>query len=330
MVHLPLVSIGLPVYNGSETIEHAINTLLAQTYSNFEIVISDNASTDGTLKILTKFQTIDSRIKVFVNETNKGSIWNFNKVFKESTGKYFMWASHDDHHEADFVATCVKAMEAHKEAVLCAPNMQMTSQDSEEVIWISDMHSFTDKKSLGARYQETLKNFPAVSIYGMYRLSSLAQTHLFPKVIGGDLLLIQELSLLGEFIGVPDVLFTRRGRANWNSIHQDYMIFFGIPRKPIWYFPFIIVFLAQIRQLLRARISIEEKLQLLTILFRYQLSQLALKVCLKLLKYLLPNRFKLRVGKYMYWKFMNGPNIRMVHPEIFVNRIVKPRLGWFN
>lgn len=327
---MPLVSIGLPVYNGAETIERAVNTLLTQTYTNFEIIISDNGSTDETLKILNKLQRIDSRIKVFKNETNKGSIWNFTKVFQESTGEYFMWASHDDHHEVGFIAACVKAMEDNEEAVLCAPNMQMISQDSEEVIWISEMHSFMDKRSLCGRYRETLRNFPAVSIYGLYRLSSLAQTHLFPKVIGGDLLLIQELSLLGTFIGVPEVLFTRHGREKWNSIHQDYMVFFGRSRKPVWYSPFIFVFLSQMQQLLRAKVSTGERFQLIAILIRYQLGQFALKVCLKSLKYLLPNRFKLSVGKYVYWKFINGPNIRMVHSEIFLNRIIRPKIGWFN
>ena len=330
MANMPLVSIGLPVYNGAETIERAVNSLLTQTYKNLEIIISDNGSTDETLKTLAKFQGIDSRIKVFKNETNRGSIWNFNKVFQESTGKYFMWASHDDHHEVGFIAACVTALEEHQEAVLCAPNMQMTSHDSEEVIWISDMHSFMDKRSLPARYRETLRHFPAVSMYGLCRLSSLKDTDLFPKVIGGDLLLIQELSLQGTFIGVPEVLFTRHGRAKWNSIDQDYMVFFGYPRKPIWYSPFIMVFLFQIRQLLRTKISTRKKFKLIAILFRYQLRQFILKVCLKLLKYLLPNYFKLSVAKYIYWKFMNGPNIRMVHSEIFLNRIIKPTIGWFN
>ena len=325
----PLVSVGLPVYNGEETLERAINSLLNQTYQNFEIVVSNNGSTDNTLEILRRFEKMDGRIKVFTSKENRGSIWNFNKVVEESTGKYFMWASHDDHHEDAFVASCVNAMEQDENAVLCAPKMQMTASNSEEVVWISCMDSFRNKKSLVDRYRETLRHFPAVSIYGLYRRSALAQTRLFPKVVGGDLLLIQELSLLGTFIGVPEMLFTRHGRAKWNSIDQDYMTFFGRPKKPRWYSPFMAIVVHQVRQLLRANVGKRERGALLLALSIYQVEQFFLKLALKLMKYLLPQSLKLSVAKFFYWKFMNGPNITAVNEEIFLNRIIKPRVGWF-
>lgn len=329
MSRKPLVSIGLPVYNGEETIERAIDTLLGQTYRNLEIVISNNGSTDNTSAILRKYQGVNQRIKVFSTEVNRGSIWNFNKVFQESTGEYFMWASHDDYHENNFVVNCLNAMELDKECVLCAPMMQMTAADSEEVVWISCMDSFKDKKSLLARYRETLRHFPAVSIYGLYRRSALAKTGLFPRVVGGDLLLIQELSLYGNFIGVPEVLFTRRGRAKWNSIDQDYMTFFGLPKKPVWYSPFLMVFWYQIRQLLRIKVAPQQQLALMATLFKYQFEQFSLKLSIKLLKYLLLKPFRLPVAKFYYWRFMNGPNIKPVNEKIFLERIIKPKLGWF-
>jgi len=329
MTNRPLVSVGLPVYNGEEAIDRAIKSLMEQTYSNLEIVISNNGSTDGTQEILKRYQELDSRIKVFNSDVNRGSIWNFNKVFQESTGKYFMWASHDDNHDLRFVATCVQAMEKEEHAALCAPNMQMTSAGSNEVIWISSMDSFKNKNSLKARYRETLRNFPAVSIYGLYRRSLLEKTRLFPRVVGGDLLMIQELSLFGPFIGFPEILFTRRGRLKWNSIDQDYMTFFGRPKKPLWYSPFLILFLSQILQLLRAKLSLHQRVSLLVILFFYQIKQFGLKLAIKILKYLLHPRLKLPVAKLIYWKFMNGPNIKAINPEIFIERIVKPKLGWF-
>jgi glycosyltransferase involved in cell wall biosynthesis len=326
----PLVSVGLPVYNGEETIDRAIKSLMEQTYSNLEIIVSDNGSTDDTREILKKYQQFDPRIKVFHSDVNRGSSWNFNKVFRESTGDYFMWASHDDQHDLKFVASCVQAMEQEKRAALCAPNMQMTAAGSNKVVWISSMDSFKDKNSLKERYRETLRNFPAVSIYGLYRRSLLEKTGLFPKVMGGDLLMIQELSFFGPFIGLPEILFTRRGRLKWNSIDQDYMTFFGRPKKPFWYSPFIVLFLSQILQLLHAKLSLNQRFSLIAILFRYQIEQFGLKLSIKVLKYLLHKRLRLPVAKLIYWKFMNGPNIKAVNSEIFTERIVKPRLGWFN
>jgi glycosyltransferase involved in cell wall biosynthesis len=330
MTSSPLVSIGLPVYNGEETIERAINSLLGQSYQNLEIVISDNGSTDGTSAILERYREKDPRIRIFKNNVNRGSIWNFKKVFEESSGKYFMWAAHDDHHENRFVSLCVEAMEMDDEAVLCAPKMQMTAADSEEVVWVSCMDSFKDKKSLLERYRETLRHFPAVSIYGLHRRSALAKTELFPKVIGGDLLLNQEMSLLGTFIGVREVLFTRHGRAKWNSIDQDYMTFFGRPKKPIWYSPFLMIFVRQVRNLLGAKVPPQQRLALLSTLMIYQFEQFYLKLSMKLLKYVLPERLKLPISKFIYWKFMNGPNVTAVNKEIFLERIIKPRIGWFS
>lgn len=325
----PLVSIGLPIFNGGESIESVVNSLLNQSYPNFEIVISDNGSTDETPARLAALQKEDSRIKVFLNESNMGSIWNFNNVFLKSQGEYFMWASHDDHHEPDFILACVTALEKDKSAVLCSPNIKATIDGSDEIVWVAGLHSFRNRRKLLERYRETLKHFPAASLYGMYRSSSMARTKLFPNVIGGDLLLIQELSLLGPFIEEPEILFTYYGRPRWNSVDQDFMTFFGRPKKPWWYSPFLMVFLFQIRQLKRADVTLFERYGLTIVLFRYQLGQFTLKVLLKFLKYLLPGRFKLKVATYIYWRFMNGPNVRALNLEKFSNRIIKPRIGWF-
>jgi hypothetical protein len=206
----------------------------------------------------------------------------------------------------------------------------MTSAGSDEIVWISSMNSFSNKNSLKDRYHETLHNFPAVSIYGLYRRSLLEKTGLLPKVMGGDLLMIHELSFFGHFIGFPKILFTRRGRPKWNSVDQDYMTFFGRPKKPIWYSPFLIVFLHQILQVHRAKLSLYQRFTLMVVLFGYQFKQFGLKIVIKVLKYILPQRLKMPVAKLIYWKFMNGPNIKAVNSQIFIERIVKPKFGWFN
>ena len=326
----PLVSIGLPVYNGEHSIERAINALLSQTYQNFEIVVSDNGSSDNTLELAKRFESKDSRIKVLHNDLNQGSIWNFNNVFQFSSGKYFMWASHDDHHEETFISRCVEAMEKDSFAALCAPRMQMTEADSDRVLWTSSIDSFKGKRSLTSRYRETLWNFPAVSIYGLYRRELLAKTKLLPQVIGGDLLFIQNLSLFGHFIGTPEILFTRHGREKWNSVDQDYMTFFGRAKKPFWYSPFFAVLGFQVRQLFSVNLSALQRTKLLAILFNFQVRQFCLKLGMKFCKYVLPNRVKLPIAKFIYWKFMNGPNIKTDVEDSFTERIIKPRIGWFN
>ena len=115
----PLVSIGMPVFNGEKSLAQALDALLEQDYSNLEVIISDNGSTDRTPMICQEFLKKDSRIKYYRSSENLGSNWNFNRVFDLSSGKYFMWAAHDDLRELSFVRACVEMLEQSAEAVLC-------------------------------------------------------------------------------------------------------------------------------------------------------------------------------------------------------------------
>ena len=109
----PKVSIGLPVYNGAETIENAINSVLEQTFKDFELIISDNASDDETARICKKFLLKDSRIKYIRQPNNIGGEENFEFVMKEAKGKYFKWIGHDDWISPDFLGVNMLALESN-------------------------------------------------------------------------------------------------------------------------------------------------------------------------------------------------------------------------
>ncbi len=106
----PLVSIGLSVYNGERFISHALDSLLSQEFEDFELIISDNASTDRTGQICLEYAARDKRIRYYRNEYNRGAVWNFNSVFKLSCGEYFMWASHDDYFDRRYLSSCLDAL----------------------------------------------------------------------------------------------------------------------------------------------------------------------------------------------------------------------------
>jgi glycosyltransferase involved in cell wall biosynthesis len=99
----PEVSIGMPVYNGENFIREALDSLLAQTFTDFELIISDNASTDGTEAICREYASHDSRIRYVRQNENRGACANFQFVLDEAIGKYFMWAACDDHWEKHFL-----------------------------------------------------------------------------------------------------------------------------------------------------------------------------------------------------------------------------------
>src|SRR6266508_180906 len=92
----PLVSIGMPVFNGQRFIRQALDSLLSMDYPNFELIISDNASTDGTAEICQDYAARDRRIRFYRNAKNEGAFGNFARVLALARGNYFMWAAHDD------------------------------------------------------------------------------------------------------------------------------------------------------------------------------------------------------------------------------------------
>lgn len=323
----PLVSIGLPVYNGEATIEKTIKSLLLQDYVNFELVISDNGSTDATPWIAERLAQQNPKISFYRSNENHGLIWNFNRVFELSNGEYFMWASHDDEHSNNYISRCMYEIQKRPTAALCAPNTVATWGVDGSEIWVSNLDSFNDKTEPKTRYLETLKNFPAVALYGIYRSSFVKKTKLLPRVIGGDLLFIQNLSMYGDIIGFNEILFTYRQREKWNKVSQDYRVFLGKGPKPRWYSPFFVTSCWQIKSLFKASLKITTKFQLITSLIGYQARTLLLKIGLKLIKHLIPNAIKPTFAKFMYWKYLHSPNIKVLNTEKFEERVVKPTLG---
>jgi len=115
--HLPTVSIGLPVYNGEKFIREVLDSLLAQTFTGFELVISDNASTDGTEAICREYAARDPRIRYVRQSVNRGPAANFQFVFDEAVGEYFMWAACDDPRSPDFLEVNFKFLSENPEYV---------------------------------------------------------------------------------------------------------------------------------------------------------------------------------------------------------------------
>lgn len=114
----PQLTIGLPVYNGQKYVRQAIESILAQTYRDFELIISDNASTDRTEEICREFLK-DPRVRYYRSKKNNGGAWNWNRVFELSSGLYFKWAAHDDTHAPEFVERCIHELEKDPAIVLC-------------------------------------------------------------------------------------------------------------------------------------------------------------------------------------------------------------------
>jgi glycosyltransferase involved in cell wall biosynthesis len=324
----PLVSIGVPVYNGAAKLAAALDSLLRQDYERLEIIISDNGSTDATPEIAREYAARDARVRYFRSDENRGATWNFNRVFELSAGKYFTWAAHDDVRDPSFIRECVEKLEASPNAALCHVYTATYIEGRDRPLFRAQMDTCQDIPDLFARYRETIKRLPATAIYGVYRASVMRQTKIFERSIATDVAFNQEVALYGEWVEVPKLLSSYSGREKWNTIHDDYRVWLGKPRKPWWYVPFVALFWNHARRVARAPLSPAAKLRLWGILVEHHAAEVALKVLLKAGR-ALPASAKERLGPALYWRWMHNPNIKVLDAPYFVERVIKPKLGWW-
>lgn len=325
----PLVSIGVPVFNGEKGLACALDALLGQDYHNLEIIISDNGSTDNTSGICREYVLKDQRVKYFRAEENFGVVWNFNRVFELASGKYFMWAAHDDQRERSFVSTCLEKMEQCSEAVLCQVHTAMYIEGCDELLCGAHLDSYEGVVGLVARYRETLEHFPMTAIYGLYRSAAMRKTKMYQRCMATDLAFIQELSIHGQFVQVPQVLFNYYGREKWNTVHQDYKVFFGKDKKPWWYLPFVALFCNHWQRVRRSAVPFSMKLRLWGVLLEHEVKQVALKVLTKVAGLLCPEKWKKNLGSKIYWRWIHNPNLNVGSEDLYFERVIKPMLGWW-
>lgn len=324
----PLVSIGLPVFNGEKTLARALDALLGQEFVDFELIISDNASTDATARICEEYAARDPRIRYIRAEKNQGALWNFNRVFDLSAGTYFMWAAHDDHREPGFVRECVEMLEANPGAVLCHTHTVTLLEGSDVQLSVAGLESFADVHDVVERYRETLKHFPATAIYGIYRASAVRETQRLRKSIATDIAFVQELSIHGDFIEVPKPLFTYYVRPAWNTIHDDYRAFFGVAKKPWWYLPFVVLFMDHWNRIGASKLPLSLKVQLWSALLEHETARLALRLLIRAGGIACPSRWKDALGDAVYWRWLHSPNVRVLSPDVYRERVIKPVIGW--
>jgi glycosyltransferase involved in cell wall biosynthesis len=240
-----LVSIGMPVYNEERYIEQALQSLLSQSVEDFELIISDNASTDRTGEICLAYAAKDPRVRYYRMETNLGSVANFNHVFRLSNAPYFFWASgHDIRHET-FIARCVEILEQDTSVVLCYPRVRWLEPDGHlgdvisshvETRGMNQLLSF--RTVLWGLGRAASTGGPMNPIYGIIRADALKRTRLARNTVGSDAVLLAELALLGAFAEVPEPLLCMRKLSDFGSWHHYIAKIFGpaAERRPAsWY-----------------------------------------------------------------------------------------------
>lgn len=205
----PKVSIGLPVFNGMRYLPQSLNSLLAQTEGDIEIVISDNASDDGTEEYCRSVAASDSRVTYRRNDVNIGAAANFWQAFALSRGPFFAWAAHDDVYGPEFVSTCVQALHDRPEAAFCVTAHQRIDEEG-NLLSVRREPAGLASSELETRLRAHLWRRGWLTIYGVWRRQHLEQVGPLPAVWGSDVILVWRALLNAPGLTVEQPLTSYR------------------------------------------------------------------------------------------------------------------------
>ena len=228
----PRVGIGLVVYNGENFVREAVESILGQTFGDFELVISDNASTDATQEICREYAGRDERVSYHRNSENIGASGNYTRAFELAGGEFFKWAAHDDVCLPGFLASCVEVLDRDPSVVLCYTKTRtIDAAGRAGKQWPSRAAADAEAP---ARFDEILTRNDTFPVFGLIRRQVLGRTPLLGNYPAHDRPLLAELSLYGRFREIDEFLFLEREHPQRSIRAHD-------PRNPheavVWYDP---------------------------------------------------------------------------------------------
>jgi glycosyltransferase involved in cell wall biosynthesis len=245
----PTVSIGVPVYNGEGYLAEMLESLLAQTFGDFEIVISDNASTDGTAAIARAFAARDPRVRVHTSAVNRGAGWNFNRVLELSSGRYFKWQAHDDIVSPTFLEHCVGLLDRDPSMSVASTGVVMVDAGLRTIEHYG-VHLDLGNPDPVERFREVVLRWHlCYEVFGVIRRSALDRTAGMGGFSHGDGVLLAHLALLGPYGFVDQPLFLSRqheqqsmkqfGHEGGGNDYRRYAVWFdpaleGVLTMPNW------------------------------------------------------------------------------------------------
>jgi glycosyltransferase involved in cell wall biosynthesis len=257
---MPLVTIGLPVFNGEKYLERSLDAILAQTYENIELVISDNASTDRTESICRRYAAKHQKIRYSRNDANIGVFRNNNKVIELGTGEYFMLAGHDDLRSPEQIARCVAVLEENPQYVMAYVATTYIGENDEELD-IKETVLDVGSTDVVTRFREIIRVDHKIEPgYGLIKYVAMSNVR-FGHYADSDRVLIAELGLRGPFYRISESLFFRRDHPLNSTQHSRYgrSDWYNPGRKSRFVFPYCRQGLEYCKAIARSELNFETK-----------------------------------------------------------------------
>jgi glycosyltransferase involved in cell wall biosynthesis len=233
----PKVSIGIPVYNGGPFFAECLESVARQTFEDLEVVISDNASTDETADVARSFTQRDPRFSYVRFDENRGAAANWNRVVELARGTYFKWLAADDLIEPTYIERCVAVLDQEPDVVLVTPRVRLIDSTGRPLRKAAGTDRYVAPHGetklaprapvTGLASRSAVRRFRSVVLFvtdsglaaydmSLIRLDALRSTLLVEPYVGAEKILLAQLSLVGRFVLVPEVLYSWR-------IHADHM-----------------------------------------------------------------------------------------------------------
>jgi hypothetical protein len=209
-VDAPRITLGMPLYNAERYLAETLDCLLEQDFQDFEIVISDNASTDRTAQICRSYMRRDARISYHRNAVNLGAAYNYSRLVDLARGELFKWASYDDLLAPGHLKECVAALDDNPRAVIAYPKTAIIDADGRVVSYREDRLQLLQPEPW-ARLRTFTRNWSLASpCFGLMRTDVMRRTRLIEPYLSSDLPFLADMTMLGMFVEVPQHLFFRR------------------------------------------------------------------------------------------------------------------------
>jgi glycosyltransferase involved in cell wall biosynthesis len=220
----PLVSIGLPVRNSERQIAQTIDSVLAQTLGDFELIVSDNASTDATVAVAERYMQRDPRIRLLRQSVNRGVSANWNAVARAARGRYFKWQAGNDLMKPELLEECVRVLEALPDVVLAYGRTRWMDTDGTPLDLCDEDFSVLEERP-AQRFARVARDMSINNQInaGVIRTAALRRTRLLGCYPTDDLVLMAELALHGKVLLLPDELFRRRTGADVSTPNRSAM-----------------------------------------------------------------------------------------------------------
>lgn len=218
----PLVSIGLAVRNGQDYLCESLDSLLGQTYKNFELIISDNVSDDDTRKICEEYVRRDSRVRYIRQKENIGGYRNYDFLKNEAKGEYFMWATHDDKWDGKFIEKCLERFKKNSEAIIAFANWDAFFDSGEKIHHPPEQY-FSFEKDTYTRLKSYIllrsSQGKIEMIYGLWKKKFLKNMFSENEFYSDDNFMFKML-FEGKFAFINETLFFKRASSGFQNAQK--------------------------------------------------------------------------------------------------------------